>query len=749
MIELKNKSLKRLMLTVATAAIASMTSLTAQAAEVPGIGKQVLLNAREQPIDLFVSELFGKIGVPARVDESIIGTVNGDFKKSAGEVIDEISSAFQLAVYFDGAVAHVYPANDIQRKVMYMSGGSASSVVKAAGQLGLTDRRNTVTATEVGLVATGADRFIGQIDRLAAAVGKGPTSTAAAGLVAPTPEYDTYRIFKLKYAWADDVSLVIGGDTVVVPGVASLIRSLIEPGALGGVPTSRRTPGSTSLDGLRGQGLRGRGLQEVTNSLANDDDAPLPIVHTPSGGGSTAGTRIVADPLSNSVIIRDRADRMDNYDTLIQELDKEPQMVEIEATIIDLDTDKLRELGVNWRLTDGDSTALVGNVGSSLLSPENLVTPSGAGGIVSLVLGSRAQFISRIRALETQGAARIVSKPHVMTLSNVEALLDTTSTFFVRVAGQEEVDLFDVKVGTRLRVTPHVYERGNRSQIKLRVNITDGTTSDQQVDSIPVIDESNINTQALIEVGQSLLIGGLVREIKSNGISRVPILGRLPLVGGLFRTQTKTSTRHERLFLITPRISAPHIPGKRFSAPVLAGTESDIIQSGPTRLRASTEALNLREEVFPLEQNLPKGDGLISSNTPMTQPYQPMGQEPSRAPFSEEIEVERTAPDSLRDRLQGPEPIVNPDDVVASRSQRAPGLIRVPTGELVRQPLPEFVERPAAPSAADNNSGSHGWQTLTAVPSASSVRTGQRPITDVVEPAVLVGGDDLIWQVVK
>ena len=738
MVNLKTNNLKRLMLAAIVAVVTSVTALTAQAAEVPSVNKQVMLNAREQPIDLFLAELFGQIGVPVRVDESIIGSVNGDFKKTAGEVIQEISSAFQLAVYYDGAVAHVYPANDIQRKVMFMSGGSASSVVKAAGQLGLTDRRNTVKVTEVGLVATGADHFINQIDRLASAVGEKPTPTAAP---ARTPEYDTYRIFKLKYAWADDVSLVIGGDTVVVPGVASIIRSLIEPGALGGVPTSSRTPGSTSLDGLRGKGLRGKGLQEVVNPLVNDNDAPLPIINSPSGGGNTDGTRIVADPLSNSVIIRDRADRMDNYDTLIHELDKEPQMVEIEATIIDLDTDKLRELGINWRLVDGDSDALFGNgtITDELLRPDTIITPSGAGGIVSLVLGNRTQFISRIRALEDQGAARIVSKPHVMTLSNVEALLDTTSTFFVRVAGQEEVDLFDVKVGTRLRVTPHVYERGNRRQIKLRVNRTDGATSEQSVDSIPIIDESNINTQAIVDVGQSLLIGGLVREIKSNGISRVPVLGRLPVVGGLFRTQTKTSSRQERMFLITPRISTPHIAGKRFSAPVLAGTENDIIQSSQTRLQNANQALNLLDEAFPTEQKLPKGDGLrTSTNTVMPQPYQPI--QPSAPTVTPgDSPGERNA-GSLRDRLIRQEDV--PEElpiVVASQPQ------------VVHAPISEFVELPATSIAGGTSDavGKYGWQTIASESAVSSIKTVQQQKPNVVENTPTAESDDLIWQVVK
>lgn len=610
-------------LLIAVSLVLIASSTVVKAAEVPGLERLVLLNAREQPIDLFMEELFGKLGVPARVDDDIIGSVNGDFRKTAGEVLSEIMSAFQLAVYYDGAIAHIYPANDIVRKMFYMPEKSAGQIRQSALKLGLTDSRNTLSTSDVGLIATGADRFIEQVDRLSKAMQKKKQQPLA------TPKHDTYRIFKLKYAWADDVSLVIGGQTVVVPGVASLIRSLIEPGSLGGAPSVLRTPAASSLDGLRGQGLSSHGVQSVgaesailsESSRSSSEPANnIKQIHS-AGGQSTANTRIVADPLSNSVIIRDQADRMSNYESLINSLDKEPQMIEIEATIIDLDTDKMRELGINWRWQGGNSQALLGNGTASddLLRPNADVSPIGNGGVVSLVLGSRQQFISRIKALETQGAARIVSKPHVMTLSNVEALLDTTSTFFVRVAGQEEVDLFDVKVGTRLRVTPHVYESGERSQIKLRVNITDGSASEDLVDSIPVIEESNINTQAIVDVGQSLLIGGLVREIKSNGVARVPVLGRIPVLGGLFRTRIKTSTRQERMFLITPRISSRHAAGKRFSAPVLSGTEDDIVRSSALRLQRTQHALQARDETFPVQQTLPAGEGLISERSLATQ----------------------------------------------------------------------------------------------------------------------------------
>src|SRR6185436_16804989 len=89
------------------------------------------------------------------------------------------------------------------------------------------------------------------------------------------------------------------------------------------------------------------------------------------------------------------------------------------------------------------------------------------GGVASVVLGSLGQFFARIKALQSEGAARVVSSPQVVTLSDVEAVFDNSSTFYVRVAGREQVDLFNVSVGTSLRVTPHVFRDHDANRIKM------------------------------------------------------------------------------------------------------------------------------------------------------------------------------------------------------------------------------------------------------------------------------------------
>jgi len=600
---MKNNSARRGWVSALTLLLLCFVEFS-HAAEVPGFDKEVLIKTREQPVNRFITELFGRINVPVVVAPEITGVVNGDFIGSAESVFDMVAKTFFITLYYDGSMAYVYPANQSERKMLKLSKSLAARVVSNAEQMSLQNVHNTLLKTDMGVVVSGSKQFHEQVNEIIAMERK---NLVRAKPVAPSepervPEGDVFRIFKLRYAWAHDVTMNVGGSEVTVPGVASTLRTLIDP-ALGGSVVDDadidRSESASTVEKLKGTGLQTSGNESAAAGVV-------------LGADPKQGSRIVADSVNNAVLIRDTPSRLEMYAQLISTLDVEPKMVEIEATIIDMNTDRLRELGVNWRAQTSEGEALVGSgTGSdlSLQSDSSQITPLGQGGILSFVLGDRDLFISRIRALETQGAARIVSKPHVMTLSNVEALLDTTSTFFVRVEGQEEVDLFNVSVGTTLRVTPHVFDGPRGPQIKLLVSIEDGSASDRVVDNIPVIDTSSINTQALVNVGESLLIGGLVREINSNGVSKVPLLGDIPGLGAMFRTNRKSSRRVERLFLITPRLNlrSDGVDPKRLNVPYLSGTEGELLVSAPARLTEAREALAARDDNYEIRQELPSG----------------------------------------------------------------------------------------------------------------------------------------------
>lgn len=575
--------------------------VTAQAAPIPGMQVSLSLQAREQAADEFLNQLFGQMGVPVIVDKNISGKVNGDWNNTADIVYQEAMHSFQLVTYYDGVAAYVYRLKDMNQIVLPVGKTTATNIIALAKGMDLPDKNNRLSvAGNSGLVVAGTPRFIEQVKEISVSVRRN-TKKYVPKMVE--------QLFKLKTSWAHDTTMEVAGKEVVVPGVVSILNNLIA-----GKPmeTSTELLSSGAAQEVprigKSSGLMASSVSQTTTSA----EPVLPKVpKVDMKDQDSEGVRIVAVPNLNAVLIRDYENRMKTYDTLIASLDVEPYMLEIEATIIDLNTDRSREIGVNWRLqSDDGNEALLGNGTASdqLLRPDTIITPQGQGGILSLTAGNQAEkFLARIRALEVEGDAEIISKPHVVTLSNAEAILDTTQTFFVRVASVDDASLFQITAGTTMRVTPHVYKADGDYRVKMKLQITDGATTEAQVDQIPVIGNSRILTQAIVNSGDSLLVGGLVRESKRDAVSKVPLLGDLPGLGNMFRSRSKSGNKVERMFLITPRIAHRDSTTElRMEAPIMQGQLDDVIKMSVhrgTEARASLEtAVAARREpprVFP------------------------------------------------------------------------------------------------------------------------------------------------------
>ena len=567
---------RRLMVAVLLACL----NTAADAGPIPFGQTPVSLTAREQPIADFLQDLFSPLDIPVTVSASVKGSVNGHFGGPPQSVYRTLARSFNLVEYHDGAVLHIYAPQDLTVRMLPASSELAEAVLRTAQEMQLPDARNTVRVGGAGtLVVSGARRFIEQIEEITRAHG---------ALMRSKPPAGSVKVFYLRYAWAYDVSLQVGGRSTVVPGVASLTRAImlgdarsrLGPAAPAATPRAEpqrsRGTATTRKGTLGAPGADPEAASAPTVAAAYGDPAlARTATAAATGTGATAAapseapavttappfqdSRVEADHRLNAIIVRDTPERMPLYEQLIASLDVEPLAVEIEATIIDVNTDRLRELGIQWRLTDRHASALVGrgDATDAVLKPGSTpldIGAQGRGGLLSAVLGSRVQFFARVNALQERGAAKIVSSPQIITLSNVEALFDSSQTFYVRVAGRDEVDLFNVSAGTLLRVTPHVFKDGQEMRIKLLIAIEDGSISARAVDGLPVVDRSSIDTQAMVFEGESLLIGGITRQSSIDDRTQVPVLGDLPVVGALFRSTTTGASRIERMFLISPRL---------------------------------------------------------------------------------------------------------------------------------------------------------------------------------------------------
>lgn len=580
---------------------------TAHAAAIPFGDAKVTLTAREQPIAGFLQDLFGIVGLPVSVSPSVKGPINGTFDGPAERVYANVARAFGLVAYYDGSVVYVSTAADVATRSLPVSRGEAERIVRAAAEMHLPDTRHVLRAgADGGLTVTGTRRFIEQIEELTRA------QVAPRGARGPVG----FKVFHLRYAWAQDTVVSFGGRKVVVPGMASLLRALITPSGRSAVhpnpgeqslqptvPSLREQAGDTAPRRYPTLGLPDGAGYDIVTAATGPAAAATPAAPAalPAAGADPQAPRIEANPQLNAVIVRDAPELMPQYEALIAELDVEPQPIEIEATIIDVNINRMRELGINWRWTNARTSVLFGRGDASDTNlaplPPEQIAPTGRGGIISAVLGDGNRFIARINALQDQGAARVVSSPQVLTLSNVEAVFDNSSTFFVRVQGYQQVDLFSVSAGTSLRVTPHVFRDQGETRIKMLVQIEDGALGARQVDAIPVVERSSINTQALIGEGESLLVGGLTRESTDDNVTQVPLLGDIPLIGNLFKSRSDNSGRTERMFLISPRL----VPGRRAVAQAAPGAGSAPPALAPVPAPADAPARDAASAPSPLD----------------------------------------------------------------------------------------------------------------------------------------------------
>jgi type III secretion protein C len=553
------RTFKSVLGTALLATITTLVSPAVHAGEPDWPARTVTLQAQEQPLADFLRALFRDAGLRTLPSDSVTGRISGRFADRPDRIFNNVVKAYDLLPYYDGTVMHISASKDMQSKSIRVAPADIDRVTRTLNASGLVDRYQSIQVLrESGTIKLrGAPEFITDMEELIGAQAPRARKTAAAATapvierVAERPVTNTlvFRSFPLKYASAADQTFYQNGNPLKVPGVVSLLRSMT---GVGGASVTSVGPAPT-MPGQAVPSVRGQGLRRYDPAAPEGQAEPAPQgeqAPAPEAAGEVVTergsvVRIEADPNQNAVIVRDYQDSMQLYQDLIAQLDKEPQLIEIQVTIVDIDRTKLKDLGVDLRFSDQRNliTAGGGNIGVQ-----------NGGLVLNTVLGDAGNFLARVNALARKGTAQVISRPQVLTLSNLEAVLSNDQSFFVRVAGREDVDLFDVQFGSSLRVVPVIAGDPNDPQIRLRVAIEDGSLSDKTVDGIPIVDRARLNTQAVIYNGESLLLGGLVRDETTKDTTKVPGLGDVPGVGRLFKRTVDTKSTQERLFLISPRI---------------------------------------------------------------------------------------------------------------------------------------------------------------------------------------------------
>ena len=382
-------------------------------------------------------------------------------------------------------------------------------------------------------------------------------------------------IFRLQYAWAEDTRTGAEDSGKVLPGVASLMAKVLSARYGGSAPraSSASASGGASLDRLLGSGLEkinelgilpkrdGAGSNLSSSGSASSGSASSPISRgsqtLPIGSGKAL---IFADPRQNAIVIYDDKDRYSYYQRLIGELDSRTRLVKIEAAIIDISKSRVRDLGIQWQGEYNGKQTSFGNLGEGAGAGALSFATGGFSLSNNAIVSNVNGLIARINLLESMGRGRIVSRPSILTLDNIEASLSSSEKFFVKVEAFQDSSLYPVEVSTTLRVTPHIIREGKQTRIKLLVFIKDGSIDQSgsgNVDGLPRVTTNYLTTQAEILETQALVIGGHIRSELSVRRRRVPLLGYIPILGLPFSHKTNERKELVRLYIIRPRLTLP------------------------------------------------------------------------------------------------------------------------------------------------------------------------------------------------
>ncbi|CNI24592.1 EscC/YscC/HrcC family type III secretion system outer membrane ring protein [Yersinia pekkanenii] len=464
---------------------------------IPWQGDPFFIYSRGMAVSNLLKDLGMNYGIPVVVSPEINELFSGKIRdKTPEKILSELAGLYNITWYYDGEILYFYKTQSIRREFISPDGLSATTLIKYLQRSGVPAGKNCAIKTISHLDAievTGVPICIERVTTL--------SKMLASQARNQNQNKETVKVFQLKYASAADSNYQYRDQQVKLPGLVSVLREMSSGNNL-------------PLAGGKEQG---------------DTHSSMPLFS--------------ADPRQNAIIIRDRQVNMPIYRSLIAQLDQRPVQIEISVTIIDVDAGDISQLGIDW-----SASTSIGGAGISFNSGSGKNAADG----FSTVIGDTGNFMVRLNALQKNSRARVLSRPSVVTLNNIQAVLDKNVTFYTKLQGDKVAKLESITSGSLLRVTPRMIDADGVKEVLLNLNIQDGQQQApiSSSEPLPEIQNSDISTQATLRVGQSLLLGGFIQDKQIESQNKIPLLGDIPLLGGLFRSTNKQSHSVVRLFLI-------------------------------------------------------------------------------------------------------------------------------------------------------------------------------------------------------
>jgi general secretion pathway protein D len=329
---------------------------------------------------------------------------------------------------------------------------------------------------------------------------------------------------------------------------------------------------------LQQLGLGGRG------SISKPSN-PMPGAAPPSPAASgpalqlAGDVRIAADKVSNAIVVFASGGDFSTVRDLIHKLDVPRRQVFVEATILDVGVEKGRTVGISLygghdvgggtTLLGGLNAPLTANNDGAIVLDAKAVAGALAGGLgllgpaINIAGQSIPSFGVILQAIENSKDVSVISRPHLLTMDNVKATLSVGQTFPVQTsslgaAGSAANSLISSygrqEVALKLDLTPHLNE-SDSVRLELEGEISDvpeGQTSTSP--GGPITNKRTIKTAVVVKDGETVVLGGLQKDGYAESISKVPLLGDIPVLGRLFQTRSRQRVKQDLLIVLTPYV---------------------------------------------------------------------------------------------------------------------------------------------------------------------------------------------------
>jgi type II secretory pathway component GspD/PulD (secretin) len=340
------------------------------------------------------------------------------------------------------------------------------------------------------------------------------------------PNAVIYRVYELRYTSAPVLSEFL-------KKAAPEVEAFVGPEAYS-PPRAKFNPlGSSSTSS---SGSSGSGSSNSSNSGGTQGSS--------GQGQSSSPDRIVKEgDRSRTVVLKGPQAAVERAIVLMRGLDRKPQQVLVQVQVVETAPTFTRDLGIDWNV-ENKSTITETSTGSNGI------------GFGTFQRTTPFSFTGLLKAKISSGEAKLLADPRVQVIDNDEAFIFIGDTIRAKVSqsaalGTQTVTIEEFPIGIILLIRPRVNADGN---ITLHVNPVVSSVTSVNADNLPQTSSREAETTIIVKDGQTVGIGGLIRDEFRKTITEVPFLSKLPVIGELFRYRSTTKNRTDIIVTITPRI---------------------------------------------------------------------------------------------------------------------------------------------------------------------------------------------------